>query len=130
MLQLESIQQESNCFVKVLHAFLFKNVNINFILYLFCTGPYYIIWLHFTLATIHAYIFYSNITFKYLYVYLFFFKNFNINVMLYLIYTGPYYTICLHFTLTMIRGYAFYFNMCLYLHLFLWLQKILKIMAV
>ena len=64
--------------------FLFKNVNINFMLYVFCTRPYYILCLHFTLTTTCVYAFHFNIIYMYLFLHVFLFKNFNINFMLYL----------------------------------------------
>jgi len=79
---------------------IFKSVNINVMLYLFCTRQYYIISPHLTLATTSA-LFHFNLIYMCLYLHVFLFKNFNINFMLYLFYTGPYYTICLHITLTM-----------------------------
>ena len=65
-------------------CFLFKNFNINFMLYLIYTRQYYIIFLHFTLTTIclHfnlattcAYAFHFNVMYMCLYVHVFLFKN-------------------------------------------------------
>jgi len=59
-------------------------------MYLFYTGPYYIVCLNFTLTTTHAYAFYFNVIYMCLY-HVFLFKHVNINFMLYLFSTGPYY---------------------------------------
>jgi len=49
-----------------LRVFLFKNFNINFMLYLFYTGSYYTVCLHFTLITTYA--FHFNVIYMCLYL--------------------------------------------------------------
>jgi len=44
-------------------------------LYIFCTGPYYTVCLHFTLAPTGAYAFHFNVMYICLYVHVFLFKN-------------------------------------------------------
>jgi len=92
------------------HVFLFKNFNINFMLYLIYTIQYYTICLHFSLTTICGYAFYYNTIYMCLYLHVFLFKNFNINFMLYIFYTGPYNTICFYFTFITTRAYTFHLN--------------------
>jgi len=64
-----------------LHVFLFKNFNINLMLYIFCTKPYYTIYLYSTLTITRAYVFHFNIAYMFLYLHVFLFKKFNINFM-------------------------------------------------
>jgi len=73
-----------NIIYMCLYVFLCKNFDINFIFYIFCTGPYNTICLHFTLITTCGYAFYSNVIYMCLYLHVFIFKNFNINFTLYI----------------------------------------------